>query len=134
FLAFEFALQPFFEMRRVPLELVGHFALEIQARTLGLALNLGRQSMRELGCELLSLVDMPAKFVVLPVVVAPLERPAAAMLPDGEYDNHQNYKAKHWLSLCVLGVLPDLLQSMERSQSMMPNMVTVGKASAMPTF
>jgi hypothetical protein len=74
----------------VPLELVGHLALEVEARTLGLALNLGRQPMRELGCELLRLIDMPAKFVVLPVVVAPPERAAATMLPDGEYNDHQN--------------------------------------------
>jgi hypothetical protein len=37
------------------------------------------------------------------------------------------------LSLWAVGVLPDLLQSMERSQSMLPNMVTVRGASAVPT-
>jgi hypothetical protein len=89
-LPFEFALQLFFELRRVPLEFVGHLAFEIRAGTLGPALDLGRQPMWKLGSELFCLIDMPPKVVVLPVVVAPLEGPAATMLPDGEYNDHQN--------------------------------------------
>ena len=43
--------------------------------------------MRKLGGELFRLVHMPAELIVAPVMVAPFEGAAAAMLPDGKNDD-----------------------------------------------